>query len=91
MKRLSIATEILVDPPIIFADEPTSGLDSYLATSVVKTLKKLAESGTTVLCTIHQPNSEIFEEFDSLQERFLIDNFSNFNHFYNLNLVFFTF
>jgi len=67
MKRLSIATEILVDPPIIFADEPTSGLDSYLAMSVVKTLKKLAKSGTTVLCTIHQPNSEIFEEFDSLQ------------------------
>jgi len=67
MKRLSIATEILVDPPIIFADEPTSGLDSYLAMAVVQALKKLSRRGTTVLCTIHQPSSKIFEEFDSLQ------------------------
>ena len=67
MKRLSIATEILVDPAIIFADEPTSGLDSYLAMAVVNTLKDLARNGTTVLCTIHQPSSEIFDVFDSLQ------------------------
>lgn len=67
MKRLSIATELLVDPPIIFADEPTSGLDSYLALAVVKTLKELSRSGTTILCTIHQPNSEIFDIFDSFQ------------------------
>ena len=67
MKRLSIATEILIDPPVIFADEPTSGLDAYLAMSVVKTLKQLARSGATVLCTIHQPSSEIFDIFDSLQ------------------------
>lgn len=66
MKRLSIAAEILTDPPIIFADEPTSGLDSHLALTVVKALKALAANGTTVLCTIHQPSSEIFNEFDSL-------------------------
>lgn len=67
MKRLSIATEILLDPPIIFADEPTSGLDSYLAMAVVNTLKDLSRNGTTVLCTIHQPSSKIFDAFDSLQ------------------------
>lgn len=66
MKRLAIASEILVDPPIIFADEPTSGLDSYLASAVCQTLKDLARNGTTVLCTIHQPSSEIFDVFDSL-------------------------
>lgn len=66
MKRLSIAAEILTDPPIIFADEPTSGLDSHLALTVVKTLKALSATGTTVLCTIHQPSSEIYNEFDSL-------------------------
>ena len=65
MKRLSIASEILVDPPIIFADEPTSGLDSYLASAVCQTLKDLARNGTTVLCTIHQPSSEIFDIFGS--------------------------
>lgn len=67
MKRLSIAVEILTDPLVIFADEPTSGLDAYLAMSVVSTLKELARNGTTILCTIHQPSSAIFDVFDSLQ------------------------
>ena len=66
MKRLSFASEILTDPPIIFADEPTSGLDSYLAMAVVNTLRDLAANGSTILCTIHQPSSEIFMNFDSL-------------------------
>jgi ABC-type multidrug transport system ATPase subunit len=29
-------------------------------------MKKLANHGTTVLCTIHQPSSEIFENFTQL-------------------------
>jgi len=32
-KRLSVATELLSDPEIIFADEPTSGLDAFMALS----------------------------------------------------------
>ena len=66
MKRLAFASEILTDPPIIFADEPTSGLDSYLATAVVQTLKDLAANGSTILCTIHQPSYDLFQTFDSL-------------------------
>ena len=30
-KRLSLATEILADPLILFCDEPTTGLDSTMA------------------------------------------------------------
>ena len=47
-------------------DEPTTGLDSFTATSVIETLKDLPMSGRTVISTIHQPNSDIYELFDRL-------------------------
>ena len=50
----------------MFCDEPTSGLDSYMAASVVETLRKLASQGRTVICTIHQPSSQIVEMFDKI-------------------------
>uniref|UniRef100_A0A1A9VCA6 ABC transporter domain-containing protein n=1 Tax=Glossina austeni TaxID=7395 RepID=A0A1A9VCA6_GLOAU len=40
-KRLSLAEELITDPPFLFCDEPTTGLDSYNAYSVVKTLRHL--------------------------------------------------
>ncbi|XP_037818280.1 protein brown [Lucilia sericata] len=45
-KRLSLAEELITDPPFIFCDEPTTGLDSYNAYTVVKTLRHL--------CTRHR-------------------------------------
>ena len=57
---------MLTDPPLLFCDEPTSGLDSFMAASVLELLVGLAREGKTVICTIHQPSSEIFEMFDSL-------------------------
>jgi len=42
MKRLSLASEILTDPSLMFCDEPTSGLDSFMAHQVVSILKTLA-------------------------------------------------
>eukprot|EP00117_Sycon_ciliatum_P039473 scpid45319/ scgid29170/ Protein white len=65
-KRLAFASEILTDPPLLFADEPTSGLDSFAAQSVVNALKNLADSGRTIICTIHQPPSEVFQLFHQL-------------------------
>lgn len=66
LRRLSLAAEILTNPPLIICDEPTSGLDSYLAENVVNMMKNLAHSGRTVICTIHQPSSEVFILFDRL-------------------------
>jgi hypothetical protein len=58
--------ELITKPSILFLDEPTSGLDSYAAYIVVNILKDLANSGCTVLCTIHQPSSEVFHLFDRI-------------------------
>jgi ABC-type multidrug transport system ATPase subunit len=65
-KRTSVGVELVTKPAIIFLDEPTSGLDSYSATQVIDLLHKVAEAGTSVLFTIHQPSSEIFNAFDHL-------------------------
>lgn len=62
-KRLSLATAMMGSPSCILADEPTSGLDSYRAETVVATLRSLAESGCTVVVSIHQPSSAVFEYF----------------------------
>jgi ABC-type multidrug transport system ATPase subunit len=65
-KRTSIGVELITDPNLIFLDEPTTGLDSYTATSVIETLRDLTYSGKTVVSTIHQPNSNIYQSFDRL-------------------------
>lgn len=65
-KRTSIGVELITDPNLIFLDEPTTGLDSFTATSVMEILRDLARSGRTIVSTIHQPNSDIFEMFDRL-------------------------
>jgi ABC-type multidrug transport system ATPase subunit len=50
----------------MFCDEPTSGLDSFMAQNVVSVLKSMAMKGKTVVCTIHQPSSEVYSMFDKI-------------------------
>ncbi|EGE05354.1 BMR1 [Trichophyton equinum CBS 127.97] len=66
-KRVTIGVELAAKPQLLlFLDEPTSGLDSQSAFNIVRFLRKLAAAGQAILCTIHQPNSALFENFDRL-------------------------
>lgn len=66
-KRLTIGVELAARPQLlIFLDEPTSGLDSQTSWAICQLIKKLANSGQAILCTIHQPSAILFNEFDRL-------------------------
>ncbi|ETO64558.1 hypothetical protein F444_17945 [Phytophthora nicotianae P1976] len=66
MKRLTIGVELAAQPSVIFLDEPTSGLDARSAKMIMDGVRKVADSGRTIVCTIHQPSTEVFLLFDSL-------------------------
>ena len=65
-KRVNLGIEMMGNPSLIFLDEPTSGLDSFQAQNVVSSLKNLANNGRTIVMTIHQPRSSIFQMFSSI-------------------------
>lgn len=66
-KRLTIGVELAAKPALLlFLDEPTSGLDSQTAWSICDLMRKLANSGQAILCTIHQPSALLVQNFDRL-------------------------
>jgi len=66
-KRLTIGVELAAKPSLLlFLDEPTSGLDSNSAYSIVQFLKKLAQAGQAIVCTIHQPSSVLIQQLDMI-------------------------
>lgn len=58
--------QLLTDPPLLFCDEPTTGLDSYSAQQLVDLMLEMAARGKTILCTIHQPSSDLLARFQSI-------------------------
>jgi ABC-type multidrug transport system ATPase subunit len=65
-KRVTIGVELAANPTFLFLDEPTSGLNSRSARIVMRVIRKIAERGRSVICTIHQPSAELFGMFDRL-------------------------
>ncbi|DAA75043.1 TPA_exp: ABC drug exporter AtrF [Trichophyton benhamiae CBS 112371] len=54
------------NPSVLFCDEPTTGLDATSAYQVVRSLKRLALDGRTIIISIHSPRSEIWGLFDKV-------------------------
>lgn len=66
-RRLSVASQLVTSPKILFLDEPTSGLDSAASFEVMKFIKNLARRHKViVVASIHQPSTTTFELFDQL-------------------------
>ncbi|XVF67237.1 hypothetical protein PTKIN_Ptkin10aG0104400 [Pterospermum kingtungense] len=68
-RRVSICIEILTRPKLLFLDEPTSGLDSAASFYVMRRIASLNQRdgiGRTIIASIHQPSSEVFQLFHNL-------------------------
>ncbi len=66
-RRLDIAMSLVGKPQVIFLDEPTAGLDPEARLEVWKTVKELADHGTTVFLT-----TQYLDEAEQLANRIAI-------------------
>ncbi|KAI9696339.1 MAG: hypothetical protein M1820_008181 [Bogoriella megaspora] len=66
-RRLSVASQLITSPRILFLDEPTSGLDSAASYEVISFVKSIAaKHKLLVVASIHQPSTTTFQLFDRL-------------------------
>ncbi|KIV78466.1 hypothetical protein PV11_10181 [Exophiala sideris] len=66
-RRLSVASQLVTSPSIVFLDEPTSGLDSAASFEVMKYIREVAKlHHLIVIASIHQPSTTTFQLFDQL-------------------------
>ncbi|MDB5163729.1 MAG: daunorubicin resistance transporter ATPase, antibiotic transport system ATP-binding protein [Candidatus Saccharibacteria bacterium] len=66
-RRLDLAVSLIATPPVIFLDEPTTGLDPRSRLSMWAIIKKLMESGTTILLT-----TQYLDEADQLADKIVV-------------------
>ncbi len=66
-RRLDIAMSLVGKPQLIFLDEPTTGLDPEARLEVWRTVKELADGGTTVFLT-----TQYLEEAEQLADQIAI-------------------
>jgi len=88
-RRISIARELLTSPHLMFIDEPLYHLDSVSALLMMVTLKKLANTGCTIVFTMYQSSTEVFGLFDRIcllsngKELFFGETLACLQHFAN--------
>jgi ABC-type multidrug transport system ATPase subunit len=66
-RRLSVASQLIAAPKILFLDEPTTRLDSAASFKVISYVRQVAKANNLiVIASIHQPSTATFELFDTL-------------------------
>ena len=68
-KRLDIACSLIHDPEVLILDEPTANLDPTLRKNILELIKKINESGTTVIISSH-----ILDDISTLCDKVLVIN-----------------
>ncbi|HUB93826.1 MAG TPA: ATP-binding cassette domain-containing protein [Verrucomicrobiae bacterium] len=66
-RRLDLAASLIAQPPLIFLDEPTTGLDPRTRNQMWDTIRRLVQSGSTVLLT-----TQYLDEADQLADRIAV-------------------
>lgn len=66
-RRLDLAASLIAQPPLIFLDEPTTGLDPRTRSQMWDTIRRLVNTGSTVLLT-----TQYLEEADQLADRIAV-------------------
>ncbi|GIN86263.1 daunorubicin resistance protein DrrA family ABC transporter ATP-binding protein [Heyndrickxia sporothermodurans] len=66
-RRLDLAASLIAQPPLIFLDEPTTGLDPRTRNQMWDTIRRLVNTGSTVLLT-----TQYLQEADELADRIAV-------------------
>lgn len=66
-RRVSIASQLVSCPKVVFLDEPTTGLDSFASYQVMSFVRDFAhDNNVLVIASIHQPSTMAYGCFDKL-------------------------
>ncbi|KAF4594781.1 hypothetical protein GQ602_000394 [Ophiocordyceps camponoti-floridani] len=66
-RRVSVASQLITGPAVIFLDEPTTSLDSLASFEVISHLRAVARRNKLIIIlSIHQPSAVTFRLFDKL-------------------------
>jgi ABC-2 type transport system ATP-binding protein len=66
-RRLDLAVSLIAQPPLLFLDEPTTGLDPRTRAQMWATIRRLVDTGSTVLLT-----TQYLDEADQLADRIVV-------------------
>lgn len=85
-QRIAIARAVLNTPKIIIADEPTGNLDPETANNIVELLRKITESGTSVIMSTH--NISMLKKYPGIIYKCKDGSLTNItNEYYNAQKV----